>query len=302
MASNFVRINGYPVAPAVARDYLRMKSEHDRVTGGNMSINSGYRPRSDQVAIFERRYRPNAYSPYGDYRTYQGITWGRIDPGGPAASPDANGGYGSNHTQGYALDFNLTPGTTSYVWLVQNASRYGFNHREGASINEAWHWGWHVNIFADATTPDPWEGRGRPDPVYSSDPGMSITDLDTTTGDGGITEPVNDASQEDDLRLFRINDPSSSRNMYKYAISPGHIECVTLDTMTMLQDAGYAKATQVREASFKAILRGNGIPEDVVRSDGYIRNDKTGGTEFIRYGSWSHSDKAERFAYLAQKK
>lgn len=181
MVTNIVRINGWPVAPAVARDFLRMKADHDRATGGNLRINSGYRTRSEQAAIFTSRYRRGAYSPYGDYRIYQGVTWGRVSGLGPVASPDV----GSNHTRGLALDLNVTTGSASQKWLIEHSRKYGFNWVEGKSVFEPWHWCWNVHFRPDANTPDPWEGRGAPDPVHPTDPGIPIEDILAGGGGGG---------------------------------------------------------------------------------------------------------------------
>lgn len=55
----------------------------------------------------------------------------------------------SNHQSGVALDLavGMTKAdyiagrfTAEYLWLVSNAAQFGFDHDEGAKVNEPWHW------------------------------------------------------------------------------------------------------------------------------------------------------------------
>lgn len=295
MSSNFYRINGYPVAPAVARDYLRMKAEHDRDTGGNMALNSGYRPRSDQVEIFERRYRPGAYSKWGDYRTYKGTTWGRIDPGGPAESPDANGGRGSNHTQGFALDFRIGNGYTSLAWLRNNAARFGFNNYEGTRVGENWHWCWNILVLEGPNTPDPWEGRGRPDPVYSSDPGMTYEELTGGSGSGSTGTSSTTTTPnllEADMPL--LYQPTSGTWKGKhFAIAPGYIKHIPgKESVQLYEDAHHTlglKEILVSDKTFRVLLGVNGIDSKVLDANGYVFDYRTSGT-YVKGGSYKRGD------------
>lgn len=211
MAKNFVRIDGWPVAPAVARDYVKLRDAHNAAFPNEpLIINSGYRTRSEQAAIFTSRYTRGGYSPYGDYRSYQGATWGRHSGLGPVASPDV----GSNHTRGYALDLNLPQaGSARHNWFLANAARFNFNWVEGRSIGEWWHVCWKVGIFPNASTPDPWEGRGAPDPVHASDEGISVGG--NSGGGGGSANDYddleNDMSAKDDLE-FLVKQVGGSRS------------------------------------------------------------------------------------------
>lgn len=296
MTSNFYRINGYPVAPAVARDYLRMKADHDRETGGNMALYSGYRPRSSQVEIFERRYRPGAYSPWGDYRTYKGTTWGRIDPGGPAESPDANGGRGSNHTQGFALDFIIGRFYTHLDWMRKNAARYGFNNYEGQRVRENWHWCWNILILEGPNTPDPWEGRGRPDPVYSSDPGMTYAELmGGSSGSGGSTPAPN---PNDNLLeaydMIQIYQPTDGVWKGKhFALDKGYIKHIpTKESVQLFLDAHHTyglKEIMVSDKTFRVLLGVNGVDSKVLDANGYVFDYRTTG-KYLRGGSYLRGD------------
>ena len=295
MSSNFYRFSGYPVAPCLARDLVRMKADHDRDTGCDMSLNSGYRPRSDQEEIFERRYRPHAYSPFNDYRLYKGVYWGRIDDGGPAESPDANGGKGSNHTQGYAIDFNLGYGKTSLSWLRENAHKYNFNNVEGANVGENWHWCWFIGIRPTASSPDPWGGRGAPDPVYSIDPGMTYEKLMGATGGGGSSvSPVNTINllEEELPYIYQAKDGQFKGK--HYAIAPGFIkQVISKESVGLYIDAHHEVAPMkeiiVSDKTFRAILGVNGIPTKIFDGNGLIMDYRTTG-KFSSGNSWMRGD------------
>lgn len=298
MSSNFFRMSGYPIAPGPAKDLLRMKADHDRDTGGSMTFNSGYRPRSDQIEIFTRRYRPNTYSPFNDYRIFQGVEWGRVEDGGPAESPDANGGKGSNHTQGYAVDFRFGNGFTSLTWLRANAHRYNFNNREGAKVGENWHWCWHIKIQPTLSSPDPWEGRGAPDPVYSSDPGMTYEELMGGTGgagSGGSPRPESNALNIMEENMVLIYQPTGGQFKGKhYSIAPGFIKQITSkESVGLYVDAHHEvspmKEIFVSDVTFRAILGANGIPTKIFNSDGLIMDYRTTG-EFKVGNSWMRGD------------
>lgn len=297
MSSNFFRICSLPVAPGPARDLLRMKADHDRETGWNMTINSFYRPRSDQVIIFERRYRPGVWSPYGDYRKYQGVYWGRIVDGGPAESPDANGGRGSNHTQGYAGDFYFGVGYTSLAWMRKNAHKYNFNNIEGTRVGENWHWCWYITIQAGPNSPDPWDGKGAPDPVVITDPGMTYEELMGGTGGGGgssVATPINTINLMEEQVPFIYQAKDGQFGGKHYAIAPGFIKQVTTkESVGLYVDAHHEVAPMkeiiVSDKTFRAILGVNGIPTKIFDSKGLIMDYRTTGN-FTEGGSWMRGD------------
>lgn len=290
MAKNFVRVCGWPCAPAVARDLVRLLAAHKRDMGYDLGVNSIYRTRSEQAQIFTSRYSRGAYSPYGDYRTYQGATWGRTSGLGPVASPDV----GSNHTRGYAVDFAVSQGSASFQWLVAHAAEYGFNHVEGASIAEPWHWCWHVAIFPDGTEPDPWEGRGAPDPVYPSDPGMSLDRIPSGAGGGGSIPE----SEEDDLMRIKNTDTGQIYNVAPEFIA--HVDGGDGENKAW-DDAGLPGFIEVKSWSFDRLLRQYGVPKGVVDGKGNILDDLNGQGCHVKNGTWSRAQKVERLAYLAQK-
>jgi LAS superfamily LD-carboxypeptidase LdcB len=109
---------------------------------------SGFRSHSLQINLYNTRYFIKY--PY--------------DPNNPSKKPPNNtfiNGYNaaaaypgySNHQNGTAVDIETIPISTppsqryvlaetknSYVWLTQNANKYGFNNIEGKSVSEPWHW------------------------------------------------------------------------------------------------------------------------------------------------------------------
>ena len=220
---NFYRIDGWPVAPAVARDYLRLKAAHDKncPCGVPLRVNSGYRTRSEQHTTFVRRYRRGATSTTRppDYRKYQGAWWGRVGGPGVVQSPDVV----SNHTRGYALDLNVTSGGVCQRWMLANAPTFGFNWIEGKSAREPWHWCWRIGIRPTASSPDPWEGRGAPDPVRPTDRGMTLQQLLGPSTTGGNSRPapvpVTPEEEDEDMPAFKIRKTTNTdTNAKKYPI------------------------------------------------------------------------------------
>ena len=293
MATNIVRVDGLPVAPATARAFANLKAAFEKAFPGiYLRVNSGYRSYEDQVKIFLQRYvtfeNINGRRVY-DERRWNGTLYYRISPVGTVAQPGT-----SNHSDGRSIDIYDTgadPGVTKRgtvrdKWMEAHAKDYGFDN-EGYNFSEAWHKTLKAGI-------DPWDGGSIPAGVDPSDQGI-------TNGSGG-TAPTNDLSEEDeDMRLFRIQDESSARNGSHYAVAPGFIAEINKDTVKMLQDAGYRAEVAVKKASFEAVLRGNGIPAAVLDSKGDVENAREGKAAHPNLGYWHASDKAERFSYLAQK-
>lgn len=293
---NFVRINGWPVAPAVAIAFLLMKAAHDAATGGNLLITSGYRTKSEQAGIFTARYARGGHSPWGDYRTYLGVSWGRFSGLGPVASPDV----GSNHTRGFALDLNVVSGSFSQAWMLMHAHEYGFHWAEGRSVGEPWHWTWAVTgSFPTGHERDPWQGRGAPDPVYPSDPGMPIDKLGGAAAGGGGLLPSEPEEEDDDVKLIKNLDTGQIYSIAKEFIK--QLDGGDGEHKAWV-DAGLPGWLEVKQWSFDRIIRAHGIPEKVVNSDGHVLDSLSGQGKYVKYGSWSREQKIERFEYVSQKK
>lgn len=147
-----VRVDGWPVAPGTAVAFLtRLKPAFDAAFGVTLHVYSGYRSYEDQVKIFTERYRRGAHSPYGDYRYWDGSTWGRVSGAGTVAAPGT-----SNHQSGHALDIRdsgtdagvTIAGNARSNWIRANAAEYGFTPI-GYTFAEPW----HIEF-----TGDPWAG------------------------------------------------------------------------------------------------------------------------------------------------
>lgn len=143
MALDYTTVDGWPVAPNTAQAFLnRLKPAFEKAFPGvTLHVYSGYRSYEGQVEIFTSRYRRGAYSPYGDYRTWGGSTWGRVSGEGTVAAPGT-----SNHQSGHALDIRdsgsdagvTTAGNARANWIRANAARYGFSPI-GYTFGEPWH-------------------------------------------------------------------------------------------------------------------------------------------------------------------
>lgn len=211
MSSDFFRINDLPVAPAVAKDYLRWKAGHDKncPCGVPLRITSGFRSKQDQHDTFVSRYRVGAFSPWGDYRRYQGKTWGRISGKGTVMSPDDV----SNHTLGFALDVNISSGGVCQRWNLANAGKYGFNWVEGKSAREPWHWVWRITFRPGKSAPDPWEGRGMPREAPKSDPGMTRDELYGKSPTPAVPAVVPE-EEDDNMKMLGYKNPTDGRVWY----------------------------------------------------------------------------------------
>lgn len=153
--TNIVRVDGWPCAPGTAAAFTgRLKPAFERAFPGvTLHVYSGYRSYDDQVKIFTERYRRNGHSPYGDYRYWDGSTWGRVSGAGTVAAPGT-----SNHQSGHALDIRdsgsdagvTIAGNARSNWIRANASRYGFTPI-GYTFGEPW----HIEY-----TGTPWTGGG----------------------------------------------------------------------------------------------------------------------------------------------
>ena len=146
-----VRVDGLPVAPGTARAFYGLKAAFEKKFPGiTLHVYSGYRSYADQEKIFRERYRAHAYSPYGDYRWWNGVRWGRVSGEGTVAIPGM-----SNHGNGRALDIRdsgrdagvTIAGNARSNWIRANAGRYGF-HPAGYGFGEPWH--------IELASGDPW--------------------------------------------------------------------------------------------------------------------------------------------------
>ncbi|MGX9349399.1 M15 family metallopeptidase [Microbacterium sp. KNMS] len=191
MADNIVRIDGWPVAVGTASAFGRLKAAFEAAFPVTLHVYSGYRSYADQERIFRDRYRPGAYSPFGDYRWWNGIRWGRVSGEGTVAVPGT-----SNHGNGRALDIRdsgddagvTRAGNARSNWIRANAHRFGFDPA-GYGFGEPW----HIELAGNL---DPWQGGA---PAGTDQGALAPADTDGAA----VTTPEGDDMATTDHRFYR---------------------------------------------------------------------------------------------------
>jgi len=109
-----------------AYDYILMSNAAAK-DGIGLKIRSGFRTMEEQTALYNERKNPAVAKVKG-----------------VAAVPGT-----SNHQSGIAIDIavNMTKAdyiagirSAEYLWLEKFGAEFGFDHKEGAQVNEPWHW------------------------------------------------------------------------------------------------------------------------------------------------------------------
>lgn len=295
--SAFTRIDGWPVAIAVAPYYLAMKAAFEaRFPGIRLVISSGIRTYDEQVAIFTSRYSVQwlGNGPYGDVRWWRGRRYVRHSGAGTVAQPGT-----SNHETGRSLDLRDTGAdagvsasfsTARNLWLSANAHRWGFVHT-GRNFGEPWHFEQHGVV-------DPWGGHPKPTSIDATDPGSAPTG---GAGGGSLT-PSTPTSEEDDpdMRLIRITDGNAKGR--HYAIAPEYIKQIkTAEAVKAVEDAFGIKERPISSWTLTRVLGAYGIPSGVLNRRGYVLDDLNGQGKHVSGGTWSRAQKTERLAYVAGK-
>lgn len=160
--TNYVYRDGQRLTPAMLHDLEALDAEFYARTGEHLVINEGggIRTHAEQVAFFTDRYRRATWSPFGDYRRWDGSIWGRVK-GATTAAPGL-----SNHQINVlagrkgALDLSdtgndpgiLTRGSHRARVFDEIAGKYGFDS-EGYAFGENWHKRYNR---------DPWRTVARP--------------------------------------------------------------------------------------------------------------------------------------------
>lgn len=133
-----------PGDPAVLRadaadSWNRARKEVLAKTGYDLTVRGWMRSLADQEKFFFQRYKRGAYSPYGDYRSYKGVTYGRTN-GAAAAIPGT-----SNHGWGLAIDVVDFGSVGNFnhprrVAAIAILKKHGWTDTEGrGKIQEPWH-------------------------------------------------------------------------------------------------------------------------------------------------------------------
>lgn len=109
-----------------AYDYVLMSNAAAK-DGISIPIRSAFRTMEEQERLYKERSNPAVAAVKG-----------------VAAVPGT-----SNHQSGIALDLDVGMtkadylagrNTAAYLWLVKYGPEFGFDHEEGASVSEPWHW------------------------------------------------------------------------------------------------------------------------------------------------------------------
>lgn len=115
---------------------------------------SGHRTQEDQIRIYNTRFVNKYPQPKSapDVPDAQRVINPKTALGAKAIA--AYPGW-SNHQNGRAVDIHVgeikavanryAPNSEmmkhpAYIWLKENAAKYGFDNKEGRSVNEPWHW------------------------------------------------------------------------------------------------------------------------------------------------------------------
>lgn len=140
---------------------------------------NAYRPYDVQERIFRQRYQPGAHSPFGDYRWWNGVRWGRVTGAAAAVPGTSNHGWGLAVDTGQETDGDIGTepiGGAALAWLVDNEERFGFSHELQSEP-------WHIRYFA---------GDHIPEAVLAFERGHH-----TSTTTGGFLMALTDAQQEE---------------------------------------------------------------------------------------------------------
>jgi hypothetical protein len=133
-----------PNDPAVLRadaaeSWNRARAEVLAKTGIVLTVRGWNRSLADQEKFFFQRYKAGKASPFGDYRVYKGVRYGRTN-GAAAAIPGT-----SNHGWGLAVDVVDFGGVGQWnhpyrVAAIGILKKHGWTDDEGrGKIQEPWH-------------------------------------------------------------------------------------------------------------------------------------------------------------------
>lgn len=119
-------VGAFLIEKNTAYDFIMMSNAASK-NGVTLKINSAFRTMEEQTQLFNERKNPVVAA-------LKGI----------AAAPGT-----SNHQSGIAIDIDVGMTKSDYIakrysatylWLVSFSSEFGFDHAEGAAVNEPWHW------------------------------------------------------------------------------------------------------------------------------------------------------------------
>lgn len=225
--------------------------------GKRVLLTGAWRSFETQLKIFLERYEVGAFSPFNDYRKYDGKVWGRVR-GAAAAVPGT-----SNHGGGIAFDAKTrrAAGDKPYeeavvftAWqdpdrlrFLEIAREHGWADDEGRQVNELW----HITYYQSR---DKHRGGAVVRPAIAVDGvrgSATITrwqEVMGTKADGKISKP--------DSALIRAD-----QKFLNSVVSANHIKSLT-GASKLKEDGDEGKRTIIVRQFW---LR-NHVPQDVQRS------------------------------------
>lgn len=170
----------------------------------------------------------------------------------------------------------------------------------------------YSGLFDNAGNPAPWRkhvhveiapGAWNRSNIGQVDPHAWLSERvggeTTTAGGGSAVAPVIE-SEEDDVKLYRV-----TPNGRHYAVAPGFIKQITgKESVKAYEKAAGVKEAEIDGDEFTVVLGVNGISTvsaPVVDGQGRILDERDPSKGYVHGGSWARTDKAERYAYSAQK-
>jgi len=121
----------------------------------------------------------------------------------------------------------------------------------------------------------------------------------SSSGAGGTADAPIPESEEDDVKLYRVT-PKGRH----YAVAPGFIKQITgKESVQAYEKAAGVKEVEIDGVEFTVVLGVNGISTvsaPVVDGQGRILDERDPSKGYVHGGSWSRTDKAERFAFEAK--
>jgi hypothetical protein len=181
-------VGSHLIEKNTAYDYILMSNAASKA-GVTLRVSSGFRTNEEQTRLFIERSNPAVAAVKG-----------------VAARP----GY-SNHQSGIALDLDVGMtkadyiagrNTAAYLWLVKYGGEFGFDHVEGAKVNEPWHWT-HLQMKIVGTA------------AFQAATGMAVLTTDTAvnaaaSGQSGTLRLTNLEGHDDTVSLARATSFSQS--------------------------------------------------------------------------------------------
>ena len=182
-----------------AYDYILMSNaaSKDEIS---LKIRSGFRTMEEQTRLYNERKNPAVSKVKG-----------------VAAFPGT-----SNHQSGIAIDIDVKMTKADYIagirsaeylWLERYGAEFGFDHKEGAAVNEPWHWTHLPTTIVGAA-------------AYASSTGTSVVAVDTAVNAAASNQlgTLRILNQEGHDRTVELTRADSFKNFTRQGALAGNAE------------------------------------------------------------------------------